>query len=512
MWKTFKAEIRHILKNKWRLAGFIVMLFIPLVYGFLYMNAYWAPFKHVDRLKIAVVSRGTKDKTSDSLITTLHGKGTLSVGNQIYDIEDKSNELKDHPREAVESGEYAAVIVIPKGYGRNQRLISGFIFSLLKDKASLAGAGSHAKFDSWLTDAATIADLGVNSNLGNLIKDLNTRSGSALTLDKFMKLSSMNELLKASSKDIEAQNIGKESYKGVTFINSYKHSYLAGEMTNFLSQSNSLVMKVMFPNMIKTIKQLSNAQLTKTMFSMLGIKVGSDPASQWRSFIQTLKEKVITKTAPNVNTYGFGLAPYFISIALWAGALVMTFVIKNERHIKTEGTIKHYFGKTLLWVIAGWIQTLILITAVWLQGVDLGFEHQWELYMMALFTSTIFTMTVQAAAYTMRYGDMGEFLVVILLVLQLISSSGTFPVEMQNIIFKIIHPVVPFTYSIEAIREIFWNPDWGVIIEDVLILMLFPIIFIPITLTINYFFDKRTVKEVNGIKTYESFEIHMGDF
>ena len=284
-------------------------------------------------------------------------------------------------------------------------------------------------------------------------------------------------------------------------------------MTNFLSQSNSLVIKVMFPDLLSAIKDLSNKPAIKLLISKLtGIVIGNDPASQWRNLVQTLKDKIITKSAPNIKTYGFGLAPYFISIALWAGALVMTFVIKNERHIKTEGTMKHYFGKTLLWVISGWIQTLILITVAWLQGVDLGFENQWELYLMALLTSTIFTMTVQAASYTMRYGDMGEFLVVILLVLQLTSSSGTFPVEMQNIIFKIIHPIVPFTYSIDAIREIFWNPDWLVIVEDSLVLMLFPIIFIPITLTINYLFDKKTVKVINGIKTYKSFEKHMGDF
>ncbi|MCK5867573.1 MAG: YhgE/Pip family protein, partial [Mycoplasmataceae bacterium] len=468
-------------------------------------------FKHVDRLKIAVVSRDQGDKTSNLLIKNLHGKGTLSVGNQIYNIEDKTNELKDHPREAVESGEYAAVIVIPKGYGGGQRIISGFIYSLIKDEA--AGLSATTEFNKWLNLPSTKNDFIKHQNLKKLIDNLNINSKD-ITLKYFIAHSSMDELLKASHKDIKDISVtGKENYEAVTFINSYKHSYLAGEMTNFLSQSNSLVIKVMFPDLLSAIKDLSNKPAIKLLISKLtGIVIGNDPASQWRNLVQTLKDKIITKSAPNIKTYGFGLAPYFISIALWAGALVMTFVIKNERHIKTEGTMKHYFGKTLLWVISGWIQTLILITVAWLQGVDLGFENQWELYLMALLTSTIFTMTVQAASYTMRYGDMGEFLVVILLVLQLTSSSGTFPVEMQNIIFKIIHPIVPFTYSIDAIREIFWNPDWLVIVEDSLVLMLFPIIFIPITLTINYLFDKKTVKVINGIKTYKSFEKHMGDF
>jgi len=56
---------------------------------------------------------------------------------------------------------------------------------------------------------------------------------------------------------------------------------------------------------------------------------------------------------------------------------------------------------------------------------------------------------------------------------------------MQNIIFKILHPIAPFTYSIKGIREIFYEPDIGVIFENMAILLVFPTITLSAGLLIN---------------------------
>ncbi|RTZ69086.1 MAG: hypothetical protein DSZ21_00585 [Tenericutes bacterium] len=110
-----------------------------------------------------------------------------------------------------------------------------------------------------------------------------------------------------------------------------------------------------------------------------------------------------------------------------------------------------------------------------------------------------------------RYGDLGEFAVVIILVIQLTSSSGTFPVEMQNIIFKIIHPIAPFTYSIDSFRELLYEPNVFDIIKNIAILLVFPLVLVPFSLFLNYRFDKRTVKFSNDVPQYRSYEIHLGD-
>ena len=442
MWNTFKAEIKHILKNKWRVAGLILLLFIPFTYGFLYMNAYWAPFSHVDRLKIAVVSKDDRNNDlTNSLINGLTKEGAISgSSNQIYDIVE-DEKIIDDPHGAVDSGEYSAVIIIPNGF-----------------------------------DAA-MKQFGLDVIGGDTITD---------ALEKATK--SMLAVSIASGE--------KEDIDRVSFYFSYKYSYLGGEMANFASTNTTLVLLSMFPS-------LTNSGLASTLIHKLEDMAHNDGGNI---------VKVERYGNESFNSYGTGLAPYFISIALWAGALATLFVVKNERHTKKESTFKHLVGKLMMWISIGWIQSLILITAITIQGVNIGIKNQWELYAYGLFMATLFPTIVMSIAYTMRFGDLGEFLVVILLIMQLISSSGTFPVEMQNIIFKIIHPIAPFTYTINSIREIMWDTDVAKLFINIMILIIFPIILFPLTFLINYRFDKKTAKKIKGNKIYESFEIHLGDY
>lgn len=435
MFKTFIAELKYIFKDKWRIAGFILLLFIPLTYGFLYMNAYWAPFSHVDRLKVGVVSQDktTSAKDWDKKVISSLDEGTFTAGqNQIYDVV-KSTINPTTAREAVESGKYSGMIIIPDGY--------------------------NAQMDKIEAE----------------IKRLPTNP----TLTQLKAVKHEYDLLPKA-----------------TFYFSYKNSYLGGEMMNFFSKNTQMVLKTLFPY----------------------IDQGTSSSSKIIDFFKDM----IYKGASNfvtinrvghdtINSYGSGLAPYFISIALWAGALATLFVVKNERHVATEGTIKHMFGKLMVWIMIGWIQATMLISALWIQGIDLG-DRQWQLYLFAYFMATAFPTIVMFSAYTMRFGDIGEFIVVIMLVAQLISSSGTFPVEMQNIIFKIIHPIAPFTYTIAGLREIMWAPDTSIIFENLGYLLLFPIVIAPISIFLNWWFDKKNVKEIDGIKHYKSFEIHMGDY
>ncbi|NQZ66380.1 MAG: ABC transporter permease [Mycoplasmatales bacterium] len=503
MWKTFIAELKYILKNKWRITGFIMMLFIPFVYGFLYLNAYWAPFKHVDKLHIAVVSEDPieengKKTISGRIVDELVKNGITTGTTNIYKYSVESNQsVKNDPKKVVDSGQYSAVIVIPKGYSKSLELGSTFLAAALAPP--ILPINSHvANIEAWeILNSSTLlkAEHQNFKKIVNKAKE-DLKKPNSILFDTI----NIHDIFEAMAKDVETQNKTStfEKLDRITFYNSYKNSYLSGEMTNYISDSLSLILKSITPLFHSDTESVQN------IFSQIKNMLNGQ--------VKNVLSNTITKTAPNINTYGMGLAPYFISIALWAGALVMTFIIKNERHLKDQSTIRHYFGKTILWILSGWVQSIILISAMWIQGVDLGWSKQWELYLFALFMSTIFTLTIQAISFSIRYADISELLVVILLVLQLISSSGTFPVEMQNVIFKIIHPVVPFTYTIHSIREIFWDTDWILIIKDIFILLIFPIIFIPISLFSNYRFDKKTLVKQKGIKKYQSFEIDLGDF
>ena len=450
MFKTFWEELKHIRRSKWHITSFFVMLFIPFIYGFLYMNAYWAPFKNLDKLPIILVNADKsgvhKDKSNlleSKIFGKNDGKKKIELGSEIYDIKlQKKNISEKEAEEAVNKGKYSAAIVIPKGYGNAIWNVESKISKILKN-------GKVTKY----------ADLG---DIGSELNKINN-----------------------STK--------------IQFYNSYKHNYLAGEMTNFGVGLAELAFAT-------TVSELTKDPVIQSLLSGFKGNTNNSNAPNLKDFIH------YNKVGGNVNSYGFGLSPYFISIALWAGALVMTFVIKNERRVKTINAIKHYFGKTLVWLLAGFFQTSILMTAVTLQGVHAQtWEDEVRLFMWAYFVSSIFILVVQAVSYSIRYGDIGEFAVVILLVMQLISSSGTFPVEMQNVVFKALHSFIPFTYSINGVREILSHPDMWIVLKNMGILFAFPITLVPISLLINHRFDIRTRKYNEGIVEYQSYEIHMGD-
>ena len=490
MKKTFVAEIKHIFKNKWRIITFILMLFTPFIYGFLYMNAFWSPFQHVSNLKIGIVDRNQTDM-SNKLTNTIV-KNNITIANQIY----KLKKVKDNKnsKNLVDSGEYAAILEIPKEFKKGIESISnvfqeniGIIYKTIEKPI-------QEKYKS----------------IKEIIED-----------KKFPETNSWKIGFKPNSKISTnyIMNEFKKNAKGkLLFYNSFKHNYLKGEITNFLGESLDLYFNIISNPLYFYTNKIIDKIDKITGISKKDIKKIKDEFHKViKSFIPNKNDinKLLDlrrTTSKLVNTYGFGLSPYFISIALWAGSLTMGLIIKNKRYIKTEGTLKHYFGKWLVWIFAGIIQSLILLISITLQGVNLGWKYQWELFLFVIFCSIIFVSIVQAVSYSFRYSDLGEFAIIILLIIQLISCSGTFPVEMQNIVFRIISPVIPFTYVIEIIREIFWEPNILLILKNIIILFVFPTFIIPISLLINWRFDKKNLSLNNNIKTYKSFEIHLGDY
>lgn len=443
MIKTFLAELKYIFKSKWRWLEWILVALIPFIYGFLYMNAYWDPFGHTDKLRVAVVNLDNGDK-GDLLAKEISSQSSTIAGSDVYNI---NIEYLDHPtnipteevaKEMVNNDEYQAIIIIPDSY-------SDMVNEL---HVELAKAGLTAGVD-----------------LPDLIDEVTSVISGIITSHR------------------------EESF--ITFYNSFKHSYLAGEMTNFGSGLTKLMVDSIFPNIgsINAPIDALNEFVVKTV---------------------DLDILDVNNIGGNIDTYGFGMAPYFISIALWAGALSMTFLIKNDRHIKDSSTLKHYFGKSIMWILTGWVQTTLLITAITFQGVNIG-SDQWMIFLLAYFVSFIFSLTVQGIAFSLRYGDLGEFAAVVLLVLQLVSSSGTYPVDVQNQIFQWINPVIPFTYSIDGLRETLYNPQWQEILKDCGILLIFPTVAITTSLGINYWFDRKNKFMVDNVWNYKSFEIHMDD-
>lgn len=163
--------------------------------------------------------------------------------------------------------------------------------------------------------------------------------------------------------------------------------------------------------------------------------------------------RLSTKRIDPVPNYGTGFAPYFIPLALWVGALMAFFVAHplparaiEERRPPVEAALAGYLPAALI----GLAQSVLMLAV--LRGA-LGLEprNPLALYAFAALSSLTFVAIVQWLSAA--FGPVGKFLSIVLLMLQLTSCAGTFPLETVPPFFQAINPYLPMTYVVSGLRE-----------------------------------------------------------
>ncbi|PMC45164.1 hypothetical protein CJ214_05210 [Peptoniphilus lacrimalis] len=224
-------------------------------------------------------------------------------------------------------------------------------------------------------------------------------------------------------------------------------------------------------------------------------------SAQNSSKINNIKQKSKMMSAPvsleeheysHVENYGTGFAPYFISIALWVGALMTTFVLRvMDRRAILNGMnpLKSALVSLTPFVIMGVVQAIILMGVV--QGaLKFQIDNVGAFYALGIIASIVFMAIMQMIMVVFRMP--GRIVAIVLLMLQITSSAGTFPVQMTPSFFRAVHPYLPMTYSIMGLRQAMSGKNSGEIVSGVGMLVLFGVIAIAITSIA--FRMKRTVK------------------
>ena len=187
------------------------------------------------------------------------------------------------------------------------------------------------------------------------------------------------------------------------------------------------------------------------LLGMLVELVNGDP----EEFAAFLSEpvQVQTTTIYPVSTYGTAMAPFYSTLAIWVGCVVLAAILKvhadpTKLENPTPGQL--YWGRFIIYFLLSQIQTaVILLGDVYLLGcqcVNLGL-----LLLAGAVTSFVFTALIYSMV--LSFGDVGKAIVVVVMIVQIAGSSGSYPIEILPEIFSKIYIFFPYPYAINAMRE-----------------------------------------------------------
>ncbi|MGB8956352.1 MAG: YhgE/Pip domain-containing protein [Tumebacillaceae bacterium] len=168
-----------------------------------------------------------------------------------------------------------------------------------------------------------------------------------------------------------------------------------------------------------------------------------------------------------VASYGMGFASYFIPLSLWVGALVLYFILSMTEYrwiIAPVPSVAIVLGKFFTLALVG-VGQAVISSIVLTQVLGLQVLHMWEFYVFNILIAWTSIAIIGLLIARLGSGP-GRFISILLLILQLTSSAGTFPIELVPTFFRTIHPFLPMSYGIEALRSIIATGDQAVVWRD----------------------------------------------
>ena len=311
------------------------------------------------------------------------------------------------------------------------------------------------------------------SNISRAFTKIQTISAQTTTLLKDLK--ALTQQLSAQQMQLQAgistlnNGVNQLAPNAITAFNGYNsvrfanNQLLAGSasLTNGLSEAKSGSQKL--ANGASLLESRSGAlidgtsQLTSgadTLANKLAdasnrIKIQPTGATTQQQIANPVKSEMTEKG--NVPNYGYALSPYVLSLSLFVGAIVLNVIYPIRKTFsEQESAIRWWLSKASVAGVAAFMQTTILML-VMVFFLGLTPEHPAH-FIVAIYLTSFAYMSI-VSLLVIVLDNPGRFLAMVLLVLQLGSSEGTFPIQTANGFFQAINPLVPMTYSIRALRQ-----------------------------------------------------------
>ena len=167
----------------------------------------------------------------------------------------------------------------------------------------------------------------------------------------------------------------------------------------------------------------------------------------------------------SVPDYGSNVAPFYIVLSMWVGALITCVMMEPKSSIGTKySPFEMYSGKLLIYVVMSILQACVTLIGAYLLGVHV------DNYPLFIFSAILVSVVFMVLIYSVisAIGTVGKGAIVVLLVLQISATGGIYPIEIMHKFFQVLYPYMPMTYAIKLIREaqlgVVWSNYWPALI------------------------------------------------
>ena len=205
---------------------------------------------------------------------------------------------------------------------------------------------------------------------------------------------------------------------------------------------------------------------------------------------------LVTKSLYPMKNYGSAMTPFYTVLSLWVGVVLLTSLLSTEVHGEYK-TYEIYFGRGLTFLSIALVQGLIVsVGDIYLLGVSV--TNPILFIGLSLLISLVFTFIVYSLVSV--FGNIGKSLAVILLVIQVAGSGGTFPIQVTPKFFQNVNPFLPFTYGIRSLREAVAGVYLPNLQKDIMVLLIFLVISIILNVILKEPLNKILFKFTEKFK------------
>ncbi|ARX65065.1 YhgE/Pip domain-containing protein [Bacillus cereus] len=204
--------------------------------------------------------------------------------------------------------------------------------------------------------------------------------------------------------------------------------------------------------------------------------------------------KVKTEKMAEVPNYGTGFTPYFLSLGLFVGALLLSIVypLRDTVGVPKSG-FSWFISKFGVLLSVGIIQAIVA-DVILLFGLGVEVQSIPYFILFSIITSLAFIALIQCLVTA--FGDAGRFIAIITLIMQLTTSAGTFPLELIPKFLQPFNAWLPMTYSVSGLKAVVSSGDFDFMWKNIGILMIFIVVLSFGTIVSLTLMHKRKFKNV----------------